>query len=294
MKMHKTIKPMLSKSPFNPFTRTQCPRAILAAVAAGCLAASGFAHAQTVLAESNFQVGDEGWTQLNLGGDYRYPEVAEVRTDCPGGGTAGTLTFCDPDNGEWMFNAPAKFLGDKSAALDGYIEFSSGDWNYGGDLDTDPYPNVAFISGSVAIVLLNQSPALDQWTTYHYELSERDPWLWVDDDTPMDDLPKATRAQIQQVLGNVTTMLIRGEAITGDDEGSLDNVTLVSAGIPTLRIGPTNDHVVVSWPLSATNYVLETSAVLPGQGLWTTVNTQTNWHEFTPGGHDAFFRLRRL
>ena len=205
------------------------------------------------------------------------------------------LRFCDPDAGQWMFNAPAKFLGDKSAAMDGFIEFSSWDrmLGEGGDIDPDPYPNVAFISGDTAIVLLNESPAIDQWTTYRYDLSDRAPWLWADGTMPDNELPLATRAQILQVLGNVTTLLIRGEAITGDDEGLLANVTLASSGLPALRIARTSATVVVSWPESATNYVLQTTAVLPGPAQWTSIATQTNRHEFIPGPQNAFFRLQQ-
>jgi hypothetical protein len=73
----------------------------------------------------------------------------------------------------------------------------------------------------------------------------------------------------------------------------------VLASPPTLQIDAAADHVVLSWPVASSNYVLETTAAL-GSGLsWIPL---TNGIAFsaercvltnTTGAAAAFFRLRK-
>lgn len=252
-----------------------------------------------ILAQSKFDAGDEGWTQVNVGADYRYLDDIETRTDCPEA-AIGVLSFCDPDAGQWMFNAPAKFLGNKSDALDGYIEFSSWDRDLddGSTLDPDPEPSVIVANGNTAIVILNQGPDVTKWTTYRYEFNESAQWLWVDDETPMDALPFATRAQIQHVLANVTALRIRGEALVGDDQGWLDDVSMVAttpAESPKLSIHRLGEQIEISWPADAVNFRLESSETIPGAAIWDAVSTAgATTYLFNAGTTSKYFRLHRV
>jgi hypothetical protein len=47
----------------------------------------------------------------------------------------------------------------------------------------------------IAFILPNEPP-IGVWTTNHLTLDEQAGWLWMNDDTPMENLPQATRAQI--------------------------------------------------------------------------------------------------
>lgn len=252
------------------------------------------AWAQLSPVTSTFDRGDEGWTMVDLGGDYRDTYPTELNPDCPGA-PAGLLSFCDPDAGQWMFKAPDKYLGNKAAFLNGYIEFSSRDNSLEGSwsIDFDPYPDVVLLGTNIAVVRMGSTPPVNEWTTYHYELSERGRWAWVDGEYPMSELPLATTDQIRQVLTSLTAILIRGEVITGDDQGWLDNVTLAGPERPVLNIRALGADVELSWPATAMDYLLEgRSAVASGD--WTSIDTHgTNIVRLSRAPGSACFRLRK-
>jgi len=137
------------------------------------------------------------------------------------------------------------------------------------------------------------TPPVNEWTTYHYELSERGRWAWVDGEYPMSELPLATTDQIRQVLTSLTAILIRGEVITGDDQGWLDNVTLAGPERPVLNIRALGADVELSWPATAMDYLLEgRSAVASGD--WTPIDTHgTNIVRLARAPGSACFRLRQ-
>jgi laminin B (domain IV) len=58
-----------------------------------------------------------------------------------------------------------------------------------------------------------------EWTDFSVRLLESEAWTWNWN-------RRATQAQIDSVLGAPTGLDIRGEYVTGQDEGSLDNFVL--------------------------------------------------------------------
>jgi hypothetical protein len=70
---------------------------------------------------------------------------------------------------------------------------------------------------------LSPVPQSVAWTSYAVPLSEAGGWKHVSG-------AAATAPQIHNVLGNLTALRIRGEFISGPDNGDLDNV--VMAAIP--------------------------------------------------------------
>ena len=60
------------------------------------------------------------------------------------------------------------------------------------------------------------------WRDYSVRLSASEGWTWNWN-------ARATQIQIQSVLSGPTRLEIRGEYVTGDDEGSLDNFMLTAA-----------------------------------------------------------------
>jgi hypothetical protein len=251
------------------------------------------------LVESHFTSDAEGWTQVNLGSDFRYLDDLTYDGDCTPHWQQGAFRCCDPDAGAWMFSAPAKFLGNLAAALDGSIAYSLF-WTGEGVYDPAPYlPHILLTSNNKGIVFTFPSePMIGVWTTNTVPLNETAGWRWVDDETPMEDLPLATREQIASVLSGVTGLWIRGEFITGNDNCWLDDVVLdgsVRAELPQLRICTKGlGRVEVSWPASATNYVLEASETPASANSWAGVNTsgQTT-AELPSSGSSRFFRLKR-
>jgi len=65
------------------------------------------------------------------------------------------------------------------------------------------------------------APGTD-WTDFTVRLSASEGWTWNWNQ-------RATQAQIGQVLAAPTLLQIRGEYVTGDDMGSLDNFMLTAA-----------------------------------------------------------------
>jgi len=253
------------------------------------------AGAQLSPVTSTFESGDEGWTAVDLGGDYRDTYTTEANPDCVAG-PANVLRICDPDAGQWMFSAPNKFLGNKAAYLNGYIQFSTRDnsvddaWQ----IDLDPYPDVVLLGTNIAVVRMGATPPVNQWTTYRYDLNESGQWAWVDGEAPMTDLPKATNEQIGRVLQNLTGILIRGEVITGDDQGWLANVILGGSGRPMLSIRALGDELELTWPPAFRGFSLE-SRSLAAEGDWSRIETHgTNGARVPRAAGGAWFRLRGL
>lgn len=246
---------------------------------------------------STFDIDDEGWTQVNLGGDYRYLDEISFDGACVLHAAAGALTACDPDAGTWMFQAPPKFLGNRSDCLDGHLEFRIR-WQGTGVADpNNPVPNVILVSSNIGIARVLGDPPVNAWTTNRIRFDEYAGWLWMNDETGMEALPLATRAQIAQVLASVTALRITGEFITGDDSGFLDDVILAGSGVdrPHLDIRRiTTGAVEVSWPATATNFVLEASETLSATNLWTTIDAAgSNAVTVPTATHNTFFRMRQ-
>ena len=74
---------------------------------------------------------------------------------------------------------------------------------------------------------------------------------------------------------------------------------LVAGTVPALQVFRSSDHVVISWPTSASNFVLETSATLSPGALWSLLTNgfvmsgDSFFFTNSPAGPPAFFRLRK-
>jgi hypothetical protein len=249
------------------------------------------------LAVSTFINGDEGWTQVNLGSDYRLLDVITFDTICPVNTETNALSFCDPDAGSWMFAAPAKFLGNQSASAGGYLEYSI---RWMGDVvgldPLDPEPHVIIVSSNNSVIKglafkHPGNPPVNTWTHYHMELSTNANWLFMDDTTGMESLPRATRAQITEVLAAVTALRIRGEFVTGDDTAWLRNVIL--EGPARLNIKPTSPGwVELTWNSSESNFVLQATGQPATNAQWLPIATGgQNTIALEVTNSSRFFRL---
>lgn len=261
-------------------------------------------EAQSVI-ESTFDTGPDGWTQVNVASDFRYLTDINFDEDCvepPANGfSGGYLRFCDPDAGSWMFAAPPKFLGDQAAKLDGALRFSLG-WVAIPPLVDFPEnfdPKVVIANRDTAIVFQQPAdPEPEAWRTFDLALNETAGWRWVDDSTPMENLPLASRAQIAQVLTNVTALRILGEFVTGADWAFLDFVRLEGPAVgpaPRLTIRALNSgRWELSWPATSEAWVLEKARALPSSPIWTPVPARgDNTAEVDATEPLEFFRLRK-
>lgn len=166
---------------------------------------------------STFDTDRDGWTAIdsqtgtnpiyqstggNLGG---FIQVVD--------GVAGTATY---------YNAPAKFLGDRSASYGAFLRF---------DLQVSITPNsntagARLMGGGITLVkLLSVLPAVaPNWTSYSMKLDITENWRVGGTTGPI-----ATEAQIRTVLASLTGLAINGEYNTAAaDGGGLDNVVLES------------------------------------------------------------------
>ena len=201
-----------------------CLQTSCAAQIAACTGSTGTVTGDAKQ-QSGFDSDDEGWTIV---GDA---QSSQVKPDFNGtGGNPGGLISADDDvaGGTWYFQAPPRYLGDNHDIVGKTLRF---------DVKVtpidSPFGNYDVVIGGGGVNLAyntSPDPGTD-WTTYTVPLSAAG-WKVIGDDLDPDEvddadfaaLPDATDADFAAVLGDVTTLRIRGEFNDGPDTGSLDNV----------------------------------------------------------------------
>jgi hypothetical protein len=166
-------------------------------------------------AVSTFDSGDEGWL---ITGD----STAVTPTYEATGGNPGSYISADDDvqGGVWYFNAPSKFLGDQSATYGGTLSFDLRQSASDNQFDAE---DIRLISGTTKLVYKQTSNPATEWTSYDVTLEASAGWLWDDNGTES----PATETQMQNVLGDLDLLEIRGEYREFADTGDLDNVEFV-------------------------------------------------------------------
>lgn len=181
-------------------------------------AATGAAAA--IAAQSDFSADTEGWL---LAGDAITDVPSYMATGGnPGGFARGTDQTV---GGVWYWQAPDKFLGDRSLSFGQTLSF---DLRMRGSGPLFDSPDLRLVGGGLTLNLdLAPVPQDLVWTTYTVTLDQNTAWH-VSSATG----PAATEAQVRQVLAGLQTLQIRGEFITGADNGDLDNVILTAVPEP--------------------------------------------------------------
>ena len=174
------------------------------------------AHSGGTLIQHDFTGSAQGWT---VRGDTRPTEAIFSPT---GGHPGGCITGVDEALGEtWYFLAPASVLQQLPKAVNGTLSYSlkqSG--AIIGLFDDD----VVIVGRSGRLSYRFPTAPGTDWTDFSVQLSATSGWKWNWNQ-------RATQAQIEQILAAPTLLEIRGEYVTGDDMGSLDNFAL-KAGAP--------------------------------------------------------------
>ena len=183
-------------------------------------------HAQsTVVATSTFDTDAEGWTTDGDASCRPTPCYAAT-----GGNPGGHINTGDGLQGvKFYFNAPAKFLGDASAA-------------YGGELTFDMRQNVRSINetNDVDVILVGAG------LTLVYDTPRNPPTIWFTYDVPLVETagwrkgslagPAPSTAEMQAVLSSLTRLGLRGDFVFGQGTSYLDNVVLGGPEVPLVVI----------------------------------------------------------
>lgn len=166
-------------------------------------------------ATSDFSIGDDGW---KAEGDSEGPLTWQANGGNPGGHvsiddlTIGGVTF---------FVAPAKFLGNQSAALGSNLTFDLQQVYSGAPNQFDDADVILLGAGLTLVFDTGYHPANGQWTSYSVPL--------IADGWKVGSLSGAAASdeQFVAVLSGLNALKIRAEYRTGTDIGLLDNVALV-------------------------------------------------------------------
>jgi len=180
----------------------------------GCHPATGDSQTGPVLVRHDFAESAQGW---RISGDSG---TTDPIFNSSGGNPGGYITGIDEALGEtWYFHAPGTVVQQLSAAENGTISFSlkqSADVD-GGFLDDDV--SIVGTAGRIGYRFGFGSAPGTSWKDFSVRLSEREMWRW-------NGGAPATQAQIHSVLAAPLSLEIRGEFLTGPDEGSLDTFVL--------------------------------------------------------------------
>jgi hypothetical protein len=172
------------------------------------------ARAQAPLVSYDFTSSAQGWT---ISGDSR---TAAALFNPTGGHPGGCITGVDEALGEtWYFHAPAAVAQQLASAVGGTISFSFRQSGTAVSLIDDDVV-ITGPAGRLSYRFIG-GPGTD-WRDYSVRLSASEAWTWNWN-------ARATEAQLESVLAGATRLEIRGEYVTGDDEGSLDNFVLTAA-----------------------------------------------------------------
>jgi hypothetical protein len=171
------------------------------------------AIARTLISHE-FNQSSEGW---HLTTDTGSAEPVFAAT---GGDPGGCIGGRDEEIGEtWYFRAPLAVLRQLPAAEDGLIAFSLRQSTNvdGGFLDDDVV--IVGKAGRLGYRFGRGSAPGTAWKRFSVRLSASAGWTW-------NGGRPATQAQFRSVLAAPLSLEIRGEYMTGPDEGFLDNFEL--------------------------------------------------------------------
>lgn len=180
---------------------------------------------------STFDADADGWKYVDILGNAAYTD-ANILENFPADVTyaGGVISAKDPSSNTFFFNAPGKFLGDKSAYYGGKLTFdvkvdqTDSPWT----ADSD----VVLVSGTTVIVYdFANNPGTD-FVSRTVTMTEAG-WR-MDGNGGV----AVTAATFQAVLGNLTAVRLLGEFIASNsatqfETTSLDNVTLAPVPEPS-------------------------------------------------------------
>ena len=167
-----------------------------------------------ILIRHEFNESNQGWRlTTDTGG-------ADAEFAAAGGDPGGHISGTDEEIGEtWYFRAPLAVVQHLRAAENGVLRFSLRQSTNvdGGFLDDDVV--IVGATGRLGYRFGRGSAPGTAWKQFAVRLSASAGWTW-------NGSGRATEAQFRSVLAAPLSLEIRGEYMTGADEGFLDNVEL--------------------------------------------------------------------
>lgn len=158
---------------------------------------------------NSFDEGDQGW-RISEGGVGSFSATGGY----PGGYMAGTDNF-DPVRTFWYFIAPAPFINEVRRGYGKTLRFDL----FQSATDEQRFTYDVILTDGIDTLTFDASynPGTT-WTSYAIKLDELSGW--------QNGNERATKADLQAVLTNLTDLRIRGEFRSGPDQGGLDNVAI--------------------------------------------------------------------
>jgi hypothetical protein len=132
-----------------------------------------------------------------------------------GGNPGGYVYGIDDAPGFWYFVASTEFTTTVRKAYGLQLSFDLEQSAIDNQADAD---DILITDGVSALTYKTEYNPNTTWTAYSVKLDETAGWK--------KGKVKATKAELQQVLQNLTSLKIRGEYRIGPDRGGLDNVSI--------------------------------------------------------------------
>lgn len=196
----------------------RCSRSVFAAVVVLVCVAGAQA---SVIAFSNFSTGADGWRVAgDAQGEGLSGNLGTPTWQAAGGQAGGGIISTDDGmGGTWYWVAPVAYLGDVSAAYGGAIAFDMKVTNHG----NWHRPDLVLTSDGLTITHQLDRDPTKVWGHFDVPFTAGG---WINEASGQ----AATAAEIRQVLGDLTSLWIRGEFYNGHDQGCLDNVEMTTGG----------------------------------------------------------------
>ncbi|WP_245565159.1 laminin B domain-containing protein [Spirosoma spitsbergense] len=132
-----------------------------------------------------------------------------------GGNPGGYVYGIDDATGFWYFVASTEFTTTVRKAYGLQLSFDLEQSAIDNQADAD---DIIITDGTLTLTHKTSYNPKTIWTAYSVKLDETAGWK--------KGKVKATKAELQQVLQNLTSLKIRGEFRSGPDRGGLDNVSI--------------------------------------------------------------------
>ena len=208
--------------PHDPQTRLRFGAALGSAL--GCLVATVPSSAFAAIT-STFDNDAEGWLAVDLPwpdpGSPPRPLATYVPTHVDDGNGGGYVGISDPSSGPLFYwRAPAVYLGDRSDAYGRMLSYDIANTGVASFVDLE---DVILVGAGLTLVYQTHEYPAQVFTHFSIGLGEAG---WHVD---TEEGAAATAEQMQQVLGSLTSLYIRGEYLDGTVEvGLIDNVVFDS------------------------------------------------------------------
>jgi gliding motility-associated-like protein len=227
---------------------------------------------------STFNATAEGWTTPNdADGTIGYSATGGN----PGGHVFGTPFIFNTGSGQFFvpfyFIAPPAFVGIRSTYYAGTLRYDVQQSSTG---TPNQYAEVIIRSGGSALFYYPttsfQPPAAPSWTTFSVSFHNAS-GFWKTTDSPAG--AAATEVQIQAILGNLSSLEIRGLYRDANTTNRLDNVNFTPPIIITTQ--PSSSAVCVGSIATLTTAATGNPAITY---RWQRLSAANTWTDITNGG----------